>query len=50
MIDKQIQTHDPLHERNFVDMYLTKMKEEEVTLGEQSTFSCAYIRVAHKWL
>lgn len=43
LIDKQIKSHDPTHERNFVDMYLTKMKEEEETLGVASTFSCTSI-------
>lgn len=45
LIDRYIKTHDPTHERNFIDMYLVKMKEEEEAadrLGAAKTFSCKH--------
>lgn len=40
LIDEQINTYDGGHERNFVDMYVRKMKEAEATGDEKTTFSC----------
>lgn len=40
MIDEQISTYDDSHDRNFIDMYVRKMKEAEATGDEKSTFSC----------
>lgn len=44
LVDKEIETYDPLHERHFIDMYLTKMKEEKLTLGMNSSFTCEQYR------
>lgn len=42
IVDKHIKTYDASCERNFVDVYLTKMKEDQSINGDNSTFSCKF--------
>lgn len=43
MVDEQINTYDESHDRNFVDMYVRKMKKAEATGDEKSSFTCEEI-------
>lgn len=42
LIDEQIRTYDDSHERNFVDMYVRKMKEAEASGNDKTSFSCEW--------
>lgn len=39
LIDKQIKSYDPAHERNFIDMYMTQMRETNAMSDTKSTFT-----------
>lgn len=38
-IDYYSKTYDPMHERNFIDMYITQIKKAEES-GEETSFTC----------
>lgn len=40
-IDHYIDTFDDTYDRNFIDMYIRKIKEAEES-GDKSTFTCAF--------
>lgn len=46
MIDRQIESYDAKHERNFIDMYMNKMRAEQKEIADsqrtETTYSCEY--------
>lgn len=41
-IDQYIRTYDPTHERNFVDMYYTQIRNAKES-GEETSFTCEIV-------
>lgn len=41
-IDHHIKTYDPTHKRNFIDMYITQMKQANES-GEETSFTCKFL-------
>lgn len=40
IVDEQIRTYDPNHERHFIDMYINKMRERDSNPNEKTYFTC----------
>lgn len=42
IVDEQIRTYDASHERHFIDMYITKMRNGDANPEEKSNFTCKF--------